>query len=369
MIRKLTASAAIAALAAGAAATSALAQDGVAAAKANIEQYSQIPEFVAPGEPFDARTCMQGQSILTIPASSSIPFVKTIADGKHALAEQLGFDHMIWENQGSPTQWIQGVEHGRNNNFGVISLLAGADPRFFEPQVAMAQASGSKVVASHLTGLEQDPPAGVDAATAIDYRRAGGLMADWTIAQTDGNVNALVVISAEALSTDSILEGLTEAFDTRCPNCEYEIVNVAITDWATRIQPTVQGKLQANADINYVIPIYDSMSTFVVPAIQIAGKSDDVKVATFNGTPFVLDMIRAGDVEMNIGENLDWIAHAMLDAEMRLLCGLEPIRDSKVPLLVFNADNIDTVGNPAEVSTGYGDAYKSGFAELWMLNE
>ncbi|MEO1058944.1 MAG: hypothetical protein AAFY28_18710 [Actinomycetota bacterium] len=53
MIRKLTASAAIAALAAGAAATSALAQDGVAAAKANIEQYSQIPEFVAPGEPFD----------------------------------------------------------------------------------------------------------------------------------------------------------------------------------------------------------------------------------------------------------------------------------------------------------------------------
>ena len=95
-----------------------------------------------------------------------------------------------------------------------------------------------------------------------------------------------------------------------------------IVDWATRIQPTVQGKLQADADLNYVIPIYDSMSTFVTPAIAIAGKRDSVKVATFNGTPFVLDLIRDGTVEMDIGENLDWIAHAMLDAEMRLLCGL-----------------------------------------------
>ena len=74
---------------------------------------------------------------------------------------------------------------------------------------------------------------------------------------------------------------------------------------------------------------------------------DAVKVATFNGTPFVLDLIRDGSVEMDIGENLDWIAHAMLDAEMRLLCGQEAIRDSKVPLRVFSAENVAEVGAPA----------------------
>jgi len=83
----------------------------------------------------------------------------------------------------------------------------------------------------------------------------------------------------------------------------------------------------------------------------------------------VLDLIREGVVEMDIGENLDWIAHAMLDAEMRLLCGLEPIVDSKVPLRVFTADNIAEVGNPAEASKGYGDAYVEGYRNLWMLNE
>jgi len=342
--------------------------DAVAEARANIEAYSVIPDFVAPGEPFDARACMEGKSIMTIPSSSAIPFVKTIADHKDELAKELGFKHAQWENQGNPTQWIQGMEYAGNNDFDLISLLAGADPRFFEPQVKAAQDKGLKVVTSHLTGLELDAPAGVDANTAIDYKQAGKLMADWTIVQTDAKVNALIIVSNEALSTDSLVDGLTEAFK-KCPDCKYEIVNVPILDWATRIQPTVQGKLQADPNINYVIPIYDSMSTFVTPAIAISGKRDSVKVATFNGTPFVLDLIREGTVEMDIGENLDWIAHAMLDAEMRLLCDLPPIVDSKVPLRVFTVENIDEVGNPAEASKGYGDAYQDGFRKLWMVSE
>lgn len=346
-----------------------MAQDGVANAKANIDNYSAIPDFVAPGDPFDAKACMEGKSILTIPASSAIPFVKTIADHKSKLAEALGFKHEQWENQGNPTQWIQGMEYAGNNGFDAISLLAGADPRFFEPQVKAAQGKGVKVVTSHLTGLELDAPAGVDANTAIDYKQAGKLLADWTIAQTAGKVNALILVSNEALSTDSLTDGLTETFDENCPDCSYEIVNVPIVDWATKIQPTVQGKLQANAGINYVIPIYDSMSTFVTPAIAIAGKRDSVKVVTFNGTPFALDLIRDGSVEMDIGENLDWIAHAMLDAEMRLLCDLDPITDSKVPLRVFTADNITEVGDPAEASKGYGDAYVQGYRDLWMMDE
>ncbi len=84
------------------------------------------------------------------------------------------------ENQGNPTQWIQGMEYAANNGFNLVSLLAGADPRFFEPQVMQTQAKGLKVVTSHLTGLEQDAPAGVDAAVAIDYRKAG---------ETDGQLD------------------------------------------------------------------------------------------------------------------------------------------------------------------------------------
>ena len=186
--------------------------DGVAAAKANIDRYSRIPTFEAPGEAFDAKACMAGKAIFTIPASSSIPFIKTITDHKHEIAKQLSFEHSEWENQGNPTQWIQSIDFAINNNFDLISLLAGADPRFFEPQVKAARDAGLAVVTAHLTGLEQDVPGGVTSSTAIDYKTAGSLLADWSIAQTGGNVNALVLVSNEALSTDSMVSGLTEAF-------------------------------------------------------------------------------------------------------------------------------------------------------------
>ena len=69
-----------------------------------------------------------------------------------------------------------------------------------------------------------------------------------------------------------------------------------------------------------MLPIYDSMSQFIVPAIQAA--SSKAKIVSYNGTPFVLDMMRDGDmVEMDVGESLGWVGMAGVDADMRVLCG------------------------------------------------
>ena len=70
---------------------------------------------------------------------------------------------------------------------------------------------------------------------------------------------------------------------------------------------------------------------------------------------------------MDIGENLDWFAHAIIDAEMRIACGLEPVKDPKVPLRIFDKTNVKDVGNPAAYNAGYGDAYVAGYRELWKL--
>jgi len=103
-----------------------------------------------------------------------------------------------------------------------------------------------------------------------------------------------------------------------------------------------------------------------VPAVTISGRQDKVKVVTFNGTPFALTMVQEGKIEMDIGENLDWIAHAVEDAEMRMICGLPAVTE-KIPLLIFDKSNADTAGKPAMVSTGYGDAYIAGYHKLWKL--
>ncbi|NGP17022.1 type 1 periplasmic-binding domain-containing protein [Devosia aurantiaca] len=151
------------------------AQDALAAAQADLEKYTGIPTFTAPGESFDAKACMADKRILSVPASSAVPFVATIANAMSAIAKDVGFEFQIWENQGQPTQWVQGIEYGVTNKFDLIDLLAGADPRVLTTQIKSARDAGAIVTASHLTGFEQDVPGGLTASIPIDYKQAGKL--------------------------------------------------------------------------------------------------------------------------------------------------------------------------------------------------
>jgi ribose transport system substrate-binding protein len=337
-----------------------------ARAQQQLEPYRHLPTFQAPGEAFDARACMKGKSILSIPASSAVPFIKTIEQSIEKIAGEIGFTYKPWENQGQVTQWVQGFDYAINNKFQLIELLAGADPRFVEPQVKAAKAAGLLVVAAHLTGYEQPMPGGVTGVVPIDYKRAGALLADWAIWKTDGKADASVMGVSDVLSTDSMFSGVKEEF-AKCPNCKANYMNVSIPEMAVKTQSMAQGALTADPNLNYMIPIYDVLSQWVVPAVTISGRQANVKVVTFNGTPFALTMVQDGKIEMDIGENLDWIGHAVIDSEMRMICRLPAVKDPKIPLLIFDKSNADSAGKPAQVSTGYGDAYLAGYRQLWKL--
>jgi ribose transport system substrate-binding protein len=126
--------------------------------------------------------------------------------------------------------------------------------------------------------------------------------------------------------------------------------------------------LNRDPNINYIIPIYDSMSQFVVPAVTAAGKTGKVHISTYNGTPFVLGYLQSGDiVSMNAGENLDWLGWAYVDAAARVLSGgdVPKTLDEHTPLRIFTKANVNDAGTPPKLSTGYGNAYVSGYNALW----
>jgi ribose transport system substrate-binding protein len=109
------------------------------------------------------------------------------------------------------------------------------------------------------------------------------------------------------------------------------------------------------------------MSQFVLPGLTLTGHRKDVKIATFNGTPFIIDMVRKGDVEMDVGESLGWIARSTLDGYMRNFCGLPSGDTLNVPLYIFDAGNAKDAGIPANFDQGYGDKHIAGFNKLWGL--
>jgi ribose transport system substrate-binding protein len=337
------------------------------AAKALIAKYSQAPTFTAPGAAFDAKTCMADKKIFVIPLTNANPFNAAISQGFVDAAGIVGFELRDWETQMDPAGWIQGINTAVAGGYDLIDMQGGLPPEFLVPQITEAQAAGLKVTAAHnWDATTQQTPDFMDGAANTDYVTVGHIIAAWTMVQTDGKVNALVMGPDEITPTAPLRDSILNYLKDNCPDCKTNYINVPVTEWATKGQPAVQNALLADPTINYVLPVYDSMSGFAVPAIQIAGSS--AKIVSYNGTPFVLDMMREGDiVEMNVGESLGWVGMAAVDADMRLLCGLDPVTKLNTPAFIFTDENVATAGDPATFNDGYGDVHTAGFKALWGI--
>ncbi|WP_375688585.1 sugar ABC transporter substrate-binding protein [Pseudooceanicola sp. LIPI14-2-Ac024] len=351
-----------------AAALPAHAEADLAAAQAIVDEHSQLPTFEAPGQPFDAAACMAGKKILSIPASSSIPFAAGIEEGMVAAAEEVGFEVRHWQNQGQPTQWVQGVEYAIANGYDAVDFMAGIDPDALAPQVDMLKKAGLKVFASHHRDVTTEAEdVDMDVSLPLSFSRVGEIIAAWIVTQTEGNANVLVIGTDDVPPSQPYWKSFEAKLAELCPDCKATYYNVPLAEWATKIQTTTQSALLQDPSINYIFPIYNSMSQFVLPALTITGKTG-MPIASFNGTPFILDMVQQGSVQMDIGESLGWIARSSLDAYMRDMCDVGDVPDELyVPFYIFDASNAATAGSPAELDKGYGDAHVGGFRTLWGL--
>jgi ribose transport system substrate-binding protein len=339
----------------------------VAGAQAEIDKFRAVPEFVAPGPAVDAAAAA-GKKLAIIPASSNVPFVTTIADGMKAIGEKAGLEVSIFKNQGSPAEWTQGVTDALTKGANSIDLLAGLDPKAISAQVTQATGKDISVVATHLYDVNQEVDPAITAATNIPYEQAGKLLADWVITKTNGQANVLVTVISQVNSTVPMVAGIESEFAAKCGDgCKVTKIDTTLADLG-KLQQQVQSALTSDPDINYVINLYDSAQAPQTEAAIKALGRDDLKIATFNGTPDILKLIKPGSViEMDIGENLDWIAYGAIDQHLRLLSGAEPTTTPNIPIRVFDETNVAEAGTPPANGKGFGDTYQAGYEELWGL--
>ena len=336
-------------------------------AQANLDKYKAVPKFVAPGPAFDAKAEAGGKTLFIIPASSQVPFVATIANHIKRIATSVGVKVTTWQNQGQPSQWVQGMDAAIAQKASAIVLLAGNDPAGLQPQIKAAKAKGIPTIVAHLYDENQASAPNVGGVVNIPYRIAGSLIADQAIIDTKGKANALVVTINQVKSTVPMVAGVRAEFKKYCQGCKLTFTDVTIADIATKIQPNVQAALTADPGINYVIALYDSAEVpFVAAAIRAAGRIGKVKVSTFNGTPEILKMVKQGDiVTMDVGENLEWIGYAIVDQSMRIMGGLKPVKSERVPLRIFDQSNIGQAGG--SFTSGWGTSYGIGYRKLWGM--
>ncbi len=314
----------------------------VAGARGQIAKFAALPTFVPSGPAFGATRKLRGKTIFEIPITSEVPFVTALERGMKQAAVEVGAKLVVYPNQGQPSQWAQGIRTAISQRADAITLLA-QDPALLGPQIAQAKMAGIPVIVLRTTG--EGEPCQVDShgklygTTCVPgpFEEAGRLEADWVIQETNGKADALVIMSSDARSTIPLMRGLRDELRMRCPACRAKVVDVPIPQWAVRIGTEVQSAL--------------------VRAVRIA---------TFNGTPFVLKLMQDGDVvAMDAGENLSWLGWAAMDQAFRVIAGLHPARSEHTPLRVFDNANVLGAGRPPRYDAGYGRAYVGGYRKLW----
>lgn len=339
-----------------------------------VARFKELPTFEAPGPAIDVSS-LEGKTMFLIPLVPN-PFNQSIEETMQEIADRVGMELTIYANQGQASQWVQGMNAAIAASPDIIVLNTAPDPRLLQPQLEEAKAAGIPVLVTHFyDDSSPEPPdcdgcaAGVTALVTAPFYTAGEAAANWMIQDSNGTANVLIIGAEDALPSPGTIERMQETFDKNCPACEVKVINIPIADWNTKTQGEVQSALTADPDITYVYPLYDAMVAGAVPAVETVGRADSVKVASYNGSPYVLEFIQDGNIAaMEIGEDTVGIGYANMDQAFRILLG-EPTVPQRTPIRIFDEENVDETGTPPTVGTGYGNALAEGFSELWGLTD
>lgn len=190
---------------------------------------------------------MAGKTISVVPLASAVPFVQDILGGVTDAASKIGFNLQVWENQGQPTQWAAGITNAINTKADLVQRggrrsrgRAAPDRR---GDRGRDQGQRRPLHRKH----SQDPVPALTSHVPNDFAQVGVLGHRQDRGQGQGPGHRLGRDRSDRAA------GRRDPQIEACPSINYQ--NVPVTEWATRIQSTVQSTLTADPSINYVLPI------------------------------------------------------------------------------------------------------------------
>jgi len=345
---------------------------GVAQAKQLVAQEEQPPKYTGPTSKVDIAKA-KGKTVYYISLTEEIP---ALHEWGVVLAQQLqeaGVTTHKCDAQGSPngiTTCLQQALAAKPNMIVAQAL----DTKFIASYIARAKAEGIKFVTAQ-TGTPGIPTVpGDDAEVTFDYPQVGRILADWFVADSGCTKGGPQIITSTSSRQPSAAEvaGMQSEIKKLCPSLSVPAVqNVLIPDWPTNLPTLTRSLLTQNPNLKYIVPLYDGMTIYMVPAINgiLAAKSS-TKVASFNATPVVMkdELAKPSPLAADVGGPNQWYGVALADQVLRVLAGQPPVANEDVPLRLFTRDNISTIDPAKDESTWYGSVNPiCVYHKLWGL--
>ncbi len=341
---------------------------GAALAKQAVAQMEQPPTWQGPTAPVNIKAA-KGKTADLINLTEEIPALHEWAAVAQAQLQKAGVTANICDAKGTPEGIIGCLTQDIAARPSVIVAMA-LDTSFIHSYIQQATNAGIKVITAQ-TGTPGTPQGtGAVAEVTFDYPQVGRMLGTW-FAASSGCKGYPQIITSTSSRQPSAAEvgGIQAAVKQYCPSSTpLPVENVLIPDWATNLPTVTRSALTANSDLEYLLPLYDGMTIYMVPAITQMHLTHPVQVGSFNATPVVMrnELAKNSPLAADVGGPNDWYGYALTDEILRVLAGAPVVANEQVPLRLFTRDNLGTINLSANESTWYGTVnYACQYEKLW----
>lgn len=349
-------------------ASTAAASSGVALAKQAVAQMEQPPAWQGPTAPVNIKAA-KGKTADLINLTEEIPALHEWAAVAQAQLQKAGVTANICDAKGTPEGIIGCLTQDIAARPNVIVAMA-LDTSFIHSYIQQANNAGIKVITAQTgtPGLPQGT--GAVAEVTFDYPQVGRMLGTWFAASSGCQGYPQIITSTSSRQPSAAeVSGIQAAVRQYCPSSTaLPVKNVLIPDWATNLPTVTRSLLTANSSIDYMLPLYDGMTIYMVPAITQMHLSHPVQVGSFNATPVVMqnELAKNSPLSADVGGPNDWYGYALTDEILRVLAGAPVVANEHVPLRLFTRDNLSSINLSANESTWYGTVnFACQYDKLW----
>ncbi|MDI6909359.1 substrate-binding domain-containing protein [Nocardioides sp.] len=339
-----------------------------------IEQHSDAPEFTPPGPTFDASQ-LKGKTIAIVAIDLRVPTLADVVANAKVAAGLLGLKVTVFDAKSQATLMQQGMQQAIDNRADAI-ISDGLVMQVVADQIKEAKDRGIPTIdvvnsppVPDVPGQGSDP--NIFGNVSPDAALGGQLIAAAAIASTDGKAKVQVMNTSELTAAPAIVKSITETIEN-CDACEVvSTTDTALNDWSTQIPGLTATQIRSNPEINFILPIYDAMGIFATTGVQQAAATGKAWVASQDGSPAALALVKQGDVFVaNVAKSSSWAAWAAVDQAMRGMLEMAPA-DPVLPVRYVDSaalEGVDTSTSKSVDEALFGPAYQDGYKELWGLS-
>lgn len=332
------------------------------------------PAFTAPGPAIDVKKLPKSTGIVIIDNTPSVGPLEESAAGAMAAAKAAGFSPKLLNGgaNNTPSADIDLLEQAVNLHpkaviqVGIITALETAGIKY-------AKAHGVPVIAV----ADNQPKAGAPgegsgpdiAGTAgNDYSGEGAAIADYIAAKGPSNAVIGLITSDDIVSANIGVASFKSQLAKVCPHCKVISSNVDTADWTTNITPAITSMLDANSNMNYLVPSVDGMAPWVTPALSAS--SHKVAVVSINATPgAAMGDVASGVFAAEAGASPVLEGWYSFDAALRAMLKLPTQTHPNEPISFFTTSEMKAKHlNPNDTTSLFGNAFQAGFLKLWGLS-